>query len=511
MKGFLCVDKPAGIPSFRAVSVLRRLTGEKRVGFAGTLDPFATGLLIVAIGREYTRQLDAFHAFPKTYQVTWILGKTTTTLDPEGAFTEETPYIGTEEALKAAILGFKGPYLQTPPQFSAKKIQGKAAYHHARAGQTVALQPVPVEILDLNIQTITWGEFPEITMTVTCGKGTYIRSLIADMAASVGSVGYCTALRRLQMGEHRVENAVSVNKLEATSIASHLFETVSQSKVSSKLGIGVFDGLHLGHQQIAQHCTALLTFDPHPDHVLNKNKDIPDLTTKDELSQFGIPILVQEFSKELAALDPITFLEDIILKKYNPKAIIVGYDFVFGRNRAGDCTLLKKWADSHQIDVIEVSAVTYENEIVSSSAIRQLIMAGDIEKANARLGHSYLIRGVVVAGERRGRELGFPTANIKVHPQKCLPPLGVYRAIVDTAYGRYNAGVYIGTKPTFNGNEITVEAHLFEFAQDIYGQTVNIWIEAMIRPQMQFESPQALINQITLDLEQMKKQFRSTR
>lgn len=226
MNGFLLVDKATGSPSFKVVSQLRRLTQIKRVGFAGTLDPFASGLLIMALGREFTRQIDQFHEFPKTYEVTWVLGKTTPTLDPESDITDISPYLGTQAELESTIARFQGQYLQTPPQFSAKKVEGRAAYHSARAGDHVDLKPVLVDIQNLTIQNMTWGEFPQITLSATCAKGTYIRSLVADIATAVGSVGYAVALRRTQIGPYRVENAIPSTDLSSEAISSRLFHTI---------------------------------------------------------------------------------------------------------------------------------------------------------------------------------------------------------------------------------------------------------------------------------------------
>lgn len=271
-------------------------------------------------------------------------------------------------------------------------------------------------------------------------------------------------------------------------------------KTVTSLGIGVFDGLHIGHQKIAQKCSALLTFHPHPDQVLNKSKSIPYLTSRDEIQAFGIPILTQRFSKKLANLSAIEFLDTIVLKQYSPKKIVVGYDFVFGKNRLGTLTVLKSWAKAHQIEIVEVAAVRQAGEIVSSSRIRKLIMAGHLKDAVACLGHPYLISGKVIKGAGMGRQLGFPTANIMVDTQKCLPPLGVFRAKVTYKNREYSAAVYIGTKPTFKGKEVAVETYIFNFDHDIYGKKINLWIEDMVRPEMTFASKDELINQIKRDL-----------
>jgi tRNA pseudouridine55 synthase len=227
MTGFLLVDKPVGLVSFKTVSRIRHLTREKRVGFAGTLDPFASGLLVMAIGRQYTRQLDTILALPKTYTMTMVFGIETDTLDPEGIITQTQPFVCPSlDQIEACLQTFTGDILQMPPQFSAKKINGKAAYHFARAGQEVDLKPSSVTIYGYENVRIIDAPNPQLACTITCSKGTYIRSLARDIAAYFGTVGHVTQLRRDAVGTFHVEQSLPYDELTTESIPAHLFREI---------------------------------------------------------------------------------------------------------------------------------------------------------------------------------------------------------------------------------------------------------------------------------------------
>ncbi len=226
MLGFLNLNKPPGVTSFSLVRQLRRLTGEKRIGFAGTLDPFAEGVLLCAIGRAYTRQLDLFLNLPKTYRVTWVLGIETNTLDPEGCITQEKPYTGNHEKIHSILATQMGDILQQPPAFSAKKIKGKPAYLLARKGIEPELKKSAVTIYDLQILNIIPGEFPEIEMRVHCSKGTYVRSLVRDLAYALDSVGHAKTLVREAVGNYHLDTAINAATLTPESLSAGLFHEV---------------------------------------------------------------------------------------------------------------------------------------------------------------------------------------------------------------------------------------------------------------------------------------------
>jgi tRNA pseudouridine55 synthase len=235
-KGLILIDKPLGWSSFKVVQWLRRQTGEKRVGHAGTLDPFASGLLIVAVGREYTRQLSAFEVMDKTYETEIVLGRCTDTLDPTGQVTFEDPkFCLDENGLRDALKKWTGEICQIPPAYSAVHVQGKRAYQFARAGRTVALPPRLVTVYgivseygsmgvsayrsvgvksnspDAHTPILPYADtvFPKICLRIRCSRGTYIRSLARDIAAELGTQGYCENLRRIRIGDFQVENALA--------------------------------------------------------------------------------------------------------------------------------------------------------------------------------------------------------------------------------------------------------------------------------------------------------------
>lgn len=212
--GFILIDKPAGITSFGVVARLRKVTGIKKIGHAGTLDPFATGLLIVAIGREATKQIDSFLKRDKTYTATFVLGETTASLDPETPTEVDAgfdPAAITLEKLKNAAATQTGTITQIPPIYSAIKINGERAYKMARAGEAVEMKARPATIHEFDILSFeTVGQTVEVKVIVDCASGTYIRSLARDMAAELGTLGYVTELCRLTIGEHSVSAALKL-------------------------------------------------------------------------------------------------------------------------------------------------------------------------------------------------------------------------------------------------------------------------------------------------------------
>ena len=215
-EGILNINKPAGITSYDVIRTLKKIHGKVKIGHAGTLDPFATGVLIVAVGKKYTKQLATFQNLPKTYRFTIQLGKTTTTLDPEGDIVEEkiVPTTVTKDVIQMCTANFKGDIEQVPPQFSAKKINGKRAYKLARQGEQVNLEPSSVSIYSIECLDYN-AEQQQIDCRITCSKGTYVRSLSRDIALALNTVGYTATLVREAIGEYRIENSKLISELEA--------------------------------------------------------------------------------------------------------------------------------------------------------------------------------------------------------------------------------------------------------------------------------------------------------
>lgn len=220
VSGIINLDKPAGITSARAVDAVKRLLPRKtKIGHAGTLDPFATGVLLLLVGKG-TKLCERLMGQPKEYIAMIRLGATTATDDPESP--EEIPPDSrpcTREQVNALLPEYVGQIMQTPPVFSAMKVAGRRAYDLARRGAEVQLEPRPVQVYELEVLSFEW---PLLTLRVRCGRGTYIRSLARDMGRQLSRGGYLTQLRRTRIGDFDVGQAVSLEKLKAEGVAAHL-------------------------------------------------------------------------------------------------------------------------------------------------------------------------------------------------------------------------------------------------------------------------------------------------
>jgi len=229
MQGALLVDKPKTWTSFDVVNYVRRMVavaeGKKpkntKVGHIGTLDPLATGLLVLLVGKEYTRKAMELTKLDKTYEVTLKLGETSTTGDDEGTKTAVSHTIPTGEAVLEALVTFTGEIMQTPPAFSAIKVDGKRAYDLAREGKEVKLQARPVTIYGLKL---TKYEYPFVEFTAEVSSGTYIRSLAEDLGNTLGTGAYMSDLRRTRIANFNISNAVEVDGLTVKIVQDHLVE-----------------------------------------------------------------------------------------------------------------------------------------------------------------------------------------------------------------------------------------------------------------------------------------------
>jgi tRNA pseudouridine55 synthase len=235
MTGFILIDKPEGITSFDVVARLRRLTGEKRIGHAGTLDPFATGLLLVAVSREATRELQKFVGLDKHYEATFVLGASSTTDDVKGELSEpiSTKHL-TKEQIEEALQSFSGEIDQVPPTYAAIKVQGKKLYELAREGKPTLVEPRRVTIYSIETIAETDQRTPlnpplvrgeaRLQVRIHCSSGTYIRSIARDLGAKLGVGGYVESLRRTSIGPFTIENAFTFDQLNPSNIESHLVQ-----------------------------------------------------------------------------------------------------------------------------------------------------------------------------------------------------------------------------------------------------------------------------------------------
>lgn len=226
--GFLLIDKPIGEPSMHTVSQLRRITGQKKIGFAGTLDPMASGLLVMGINKA-TKLLDWWHQWPKEYEAEITLGKVSSTYDGEGEITtpacqhpllnKEGKGMVTAEAIQNAVRSFVGQIEQVPPMYSAKSIGGKRLYELARQGQVVERKPVNVTIFSIDILNY---HYPIVKIKVRCSTGTYIRSLAHDLGQSLGVGAYLSALRRTAIGDYNVQQAKKIDDVSSENWRQYL-------------------------------------------------------------------------------------------------------------------------------------------------------------------------------------------------------------------------------------------------------------------------------------------------
>jgi riboflavin kinase/FMN adenylyltransferase len=281
-----------------------------------------------------------------------------------------------------------------------------------------------------------------------------------------------------------------------------------------KIAVGEFDGVHIGHREVIRGSDTVLTFEPHPLQVVRPEaapKLLTSLQAKAELiEQLGVKELVLiPFDDGFAHQSPQAFIDDVLVRALGATNVSVGENFRFGHRAAGDPALL---AAQRSFDTRVVPLVELDGEVVSSSHIRALVLAGEVEQAARFLGRLFQLRGEVVSGDRRGRELGFPTANLVPDEALVCPGHGVYVARARVA-GEAGAGerdgcaaVNVGVRPTFGtGRAVLVEAYLLDREVDLYGQTLEVDFVARLRGERRFDSVDALIEQMQRDVQRARE------
>ncbi|MFK7949054.1 MAG: bifunctional riboflavin kinase/FAD synthetase [Saprospiraceae bacterium] len=280
--------------------------------------------------------------------------------------------------------------------------------------------------------------------------------------------------------------------------------------------IGSYDGVHAGHQQIINRVnnlakvengeSVLITFHPHPRLVLNPNDNSLKLITSvnekiEVLKKYGIDnVVITPFTKEFARQTPIEYVRDFLIKYFEPKRIVIGYDHRFGNKRSGGIELLKELAFSYNYKVEEIEKHEVDDIAVSSTKIRTAILEGNVETAKKYLNHPFSIAGKVVYGKQIGRQIGYPTANLEVERQnKIIPKAGIYAVHVHHNNQKYKGMLYIGHRPTLNGQSQSIEVNLFDFDGNLYGQTLYIEFIKKVREDAKFDSLEELKQQITID------------
>ncbi len=292
------------------------------------------------------------------------------------------------------------------------------------------------------------------------------------------------------------------------------------------LAIGVFDGVHRGHQAVistaARHAeeaggtAVVVTFDPHPAKIL-RPQESPRLLTATQhkielIRALGVShLLVLEFDREFAATAPADFVRQLVSAARPLREICVGQEWSFGKNRAGNLALLKELGAELDFNVVGVEPVTSEGAIVSSTAIRKAVEAGDFKNAARMLGRDYTILGTVEEGKHLGRSLGFPTANLSAHSEQ-FPPNGVYAA-EGLLEGKTLRGVVnLGVRPTIESDvpQRVLEFHVFDLDQDLYGKDIELRFLQYLRPEQKFENLAALREQIARDVVAAQESFAPT-
>ena len=262
------------------------------------------------------------------------------------------------------------------------------------------------------------------------------------------------------------------------------------------VAIGTFDGVHLGHQAVIDDADTVLTFDPHPLTVIHPEAApkliMPFKVKRDVLDGLGVD---KEFSKRSAA----DFIEHVLIEKLNAKTVSVGENFRFGAKAKGDVEMLRS---DDRFETRVVPLVEVDGETVSSTRIRGLVAAGDIEQAMHCLGAPFMLEGEVVTGDQRGRELGFPTANIVPDDSLVVPGHGVYAAFANG----HPAAVNVGIRPTFEtGRGLLIESFLIDFDGDLYGQNLRVAFVRRLRGEKRFEGVEALIEAMKSDVEEARE------
>ncbi|WP_127715256.1 bifunctional riboflavin kinase/FAD synthetase [Halobacteriovorax sp. HLS] len=294
------------------------------------------------------------------------------------------------------------------------------------------------------------------------------------------------------------------------------------SNETISITMGNFDGVHLGHQSIIKSISSLckengtkfvlITFNPHPMRILSPKDNFLINTYSEKyelLKNLGVDYFYEiPFTRDLSTLSPSQFLEDYLLKSKQVKFIYMGHDFTFGANKKGDFSFVQSYCS--EINIVKLDEFKKSESDISSSRIRKSINEGDVEHANKLLGREFFLSGTVVKGAGRGRQIGFPTANIEYNDERITPAFGVYITTVEVRGMIYHSITNIGINPTFNETNLkTVETNIFDFSEDIYGEELKVKFHKRVRDEKKFSSVNELVEQISNDVSHAKAYFKS--
>lgn len=302
----------------------------------------------------------------------------------------------------------------------------------------------------------------------------------------------------------------------------------SFSPVTSPVGpcvvsLGNFDGVHLGHRALfrclleearqLQCKSAVYTFDPHPLKLLLPGAAPLLLNTPAEkrrlIEASHVDLLIEApFTRELAGYSPERFVDEVLIGQLQARGLVIGYDYAFGKARCGDADFLKSYCATRGVAVEVLRPVGADGQAYSSTRIRKMLSAGDVAAVVPLLGRHYNLEGEVVAGEQRGRKIGFPTANLRTEKEQ-LPAPGVYAIKVRYNLQEYNGLVNLGQRPTFDNGKATIEVHLLDFSGNLYGQNLRIYFVERLRGERRFSGPQELSSAIAADVVRARQILRT--
>ncbi|MCD5413602.1 MAG: bifunctional riboflavin kinase/FAD synthetase [Clostridiales bacterium] len=291
------------------------------------------------------------------------------------------------------------------------------------------------------------------------------------------------------------------------------------TSIARGVALGNFDGIHIGHQELlntlVDKCNALkiesciYTFDNHPLSIINNviPSQITNFDIKNKIFEsLSIDTVVYEkFDKRIMKLNPQEFMEEVLVEKLHAKIVVVGFDFRFGFKGEGDVNLLSQLGKKYDFTLYVISPVKIDSEKVSSSLIKRYIKEGNMTKVKKLMRRYFSLEGVVVKGKRRGRELGFPTANISIDKKQILPKEGVYATYVNVDGKTYFGATSIGKNPTFSADRISIETFILEYDGSLYGKKIGIEFVKKLRNQIKFDNIDALKTQLSMDVESVKK------
>ncbi|THU35955.1 bifunctional riboflavin kinase/FAD synthetase [Niastella caeni] len=296
--------------------------------------------------------------------------------------------------------------------------------------------------------------------------------------------------------------------------------------------IGTFDGVHTGHKSILEQMkreaariggeTVIITFHPHPRKVIVSGQPAIHLINTIEekielLDKNGIDhLVVVPFTDVFAQQSPEAYIEQFLVEKFHPHTVIIGYDHRFGKNRKGDYKLLEIYSDRLGFNLMEIPAHVISDNTVSSTRIREAVLEGNTDRANTLLGYDFFFEGTVVDGNKLGRTLGYPTANLRIeNEEKLIPGNGIYAVEVEvinrkqqahspltTHHSRLKGMMSIGIRPTIGGTDRVIEVNIFDFNEDIYGATLRVYVKKYLRPEVKFNGLEALVEQLAKDKEE---------